>query len=222
MPDAALFDEAFGIEDDFFAEGYEHGVREGERAGYTEGCVFGVEKGFQKFCDMGRFFGKAIVWAKRLDNAGDLLLPSASATGPEVKDGDGDGNITNNDTDNNGDPMLSKQQPEDTTTTTTATVHPTILDLPKLPVQNSRLERHIAQLLHLVDPQTLPCENTDDAVDDFDDRFRRASAKVTIIERILGEHRQAGAGAGGRESGQAGSNIEDVGSIPRRLLPEKK
>lgn len=207
MPDADadFFDEIFGIEDRFFEEGYAHGVREGERAGYTEGCVFGVEKGFDKFGDMGRFFGKAIVWAKRLDNAGsdnagDLLLPS---------------NNTGANTPNTKDAAAAAA--------TTAETHPSVLDLPKLPVQNSRLERHIAQLLHLVDPATLPCENTDEAVDDFDDRFRRASAKVTIIERILGENRQAGAsGREQRDPGKAGSNIEDVASIPKRLLPEKK
>jgi len=52
---------------------------------------------------------------------------------------------------------------------------------------NPRLEKHIGTLLELVDSTTLSIVNTDDDVGDFDERLRRAQAKVKIIERMIGE-----------------------------------
>lgn len=52
---------------------------------------------------------------------------------------------------------------------------------------NPRLEKHINNLLELVDPATLSVANTDDDVGDFDERLRRAQAKVKVLERMIGE-----------------------------------
>lgn len=52
---------------------------------------------------------------------------------------------------------------------------------------NPRLEKHVSTLLELVDSTTLSTANTDDAVGDFDERLRRAQAKIKIIERMIGE-----------------------------------
>jgi len=52
---------------------------------------------------------------------------------------------------------------------------------------NPRLEKHITTLQELVDLTTLSIANTDDDVGDFDERLRRAQAKVKIIERMIGE-----------------------------------
>lgn len=52
---------------------------------------------------------------------------------------------------------------------------------------NPRLEKHTSTLLDLVDPTTLSIANTDDDVGDFDERLRRAQAKIKIIERMIGE-----------------------------------
>ncbi|KAJ4294572.1 hypothetical protein N0V90_008263 [Kalmusia sp. IMI 367209] len=53
--------------------------------------------------------------------------------------------------------------------------------------ENERLKKHIHMLHGLTDPATFSTLNTEDAVADFDDRFKRAGAKSKIIERIVGE-----------------------------------
>ncbi|KAF2441776.1 hypothetical protein P171DRAFT_79106 [Karstenula rhodostoma CBS 690.94] len=52
---------------------------------------------------------------------------------------------------------------------------------------NERLRKHIQMLHGLTDPLTFSTLNTEEAVADFDDRFKRAGAKAKIIERIVGE-----------------------------------
>ncbi|KAM0432358.1 hypothetical protein ACHAPT_004900 [Fusarium lateritium] len=68
--------------------------------------------------------------------------------------------------------------------------------LPPLP-RNARLEKNVNTLYALVEPDTLSTENSDDAVQDFDDRVKRAQGKAKIVERM--------AGNGGRESAGASS-----------------
>ncbi|KAF6839415.1 ORAOV1 family protein [Colletotrichum plurivorum] len=63
---------------------------------------------------------------------------------------------------------------------------PTKCSLPPLP-PNARLEKNVTAAFALVEPDTLSTENSDDAVNDFDDRFKRAQGKVKIIERMTGE-----------------------------------
>ncbi|KAK3996711.1 hypothetical protein QBC44DRAFT_317423 [Cladorrhinum sp. PSN332] len=58
--------------------------------------------------------------------------------------------------------------------------------LPPL-LKNPRLEKHIIALYALVETESLSTENTDEAVNDFDDRFKRAQGKAKIIERMVGE-----------------------------------
>ncbi|KAK0635920.1 hypothetical protein B0T17DRAFT_503418 [Bombardia bombarda] len=73
------------------------------------------------------------------------------------------------------------------------------LTLPPLP-KNPRLEKHITTLYALVEADTLSTENTDEAVNDFDDRVKRAQGKAKIIERMVGEVtvKKVQAGAGGK------------------------
>ena len=61
--------------------------------------------------------------------------------------------------------------------------------LPALP-NNARLEKNINILYALVEPDTLSTANTDEAVQDFDDRVRRAQSKAKIIERLAGSGRE--------------------------------
>ncbi|CAI6338724.1 unnamed protein product [Periconia digitata] len=49
----------------------------------------------------------------------------------------------------------------------------------------TRLKNNTHTLLHLSDPSTFSTLNTDDAVADYDDRFKRATAKCKIIERAV-------------------------------------
>lgn len=52
---------------------------------------------------------------------------------------------------------------------------------------NPRIEKHIKTLLALTDLLSLSTANTDEAVGDFDERLKRAQAKVKVLERVLGE-----------------------------------
>ncbi|KAF5005184.1 hypothetical protein FDECE_8357 [Fusarium decemcellulare] len=52
--------------------------------------------------------------------------------------------------------------------------------------RNSRLEKNINTLYALVEPDTLSTENSDEAVQDFDDRIKRAQGKAKIVERMTG------------------------------------
>lgn len=50
----------------------------------------------------------------------------------------------------------------------------------------SRLQKHVATLLAFTSAKTMDCSNTDVAIGDFDERLRRAQAKVKVIERLTG------------------------------------
>lgn len=63
--------------------------------------------------------------------------------------------------------------------------------LPPL-ANNARLERNVKMVYALVEPDTLATENTDDAVQDFDDRVKRALGKAKVVERTAGSGTTAG------------------------------
>jgi hypothetical protein len=151
------FDDILNLEDQFYLQGYQQGQADGLQAGRIEGRSVGLSKGFDKFFESGRFYGKAVVWANRLP-AG----PSSTSNSLE-EHGDGDEK-----------------------TAAAATSETLELRLPPLS-SNSRLEKNVVAVHALVEPDTLSTDNTDDAVDDFDDRVKRAQGKMKIVERIIGE-----------------------------------
>ncbi|QPH05467.1 hypothetical protein C2857_003267 [Epichloe festucae Fl1] len=55
--------------------------------------------------------------------------------------------------------------------------------LPQLP-RNARLDKNVKMLYALVEPDTLSTENSDEGVQDFDDRVKRAQGKAKIVERM--------------------------------------
>ena len=77
--------------------------------------------------------------------------------------------------------------------------------LPRLP-NNPRLQKNIVTLYALVETDTLSTDNTDEAVNDFDDRVKRAQGKARVIERIVGE------GAAKGKPPAAGSSATPSGS----------
>ncbi|KAI5291448.1 hypothetical protein KEM54_004628 [Ascosphaera aggregata] len=186
MPSSTdILDGLLRLEDEFYEEGFRVGTHDGTRAGYEEGNVFAVEKGYEKFVEMGQLYGKAIIWAKRLPGSHLVLdKESSSCTAAE---------------------KISEE----------STVSEPQLQSPVKCSGNPRLEKHIAQLLHLVDPTSLSYENTEEGVNEFDDRLKRAAAKAKLIERILGELNYEETEV--KASGGTG-NIEDIGNIPPRLL----
>ena len=49
---------------------------------------------------------------------------------------------------------------------------------------SARLEKNIRMMYALVEPDTLSTSNTDEAVQDFDDRVKRAQGKAKVVERM--------------------------------------
>ncbi|KAK1970304.1 DUF1715-domain-containing protein [Colletotrichum sublineola] len=151
------FDDVLTLEDQFFAEGYRQGTEDGIHAGKIEGRSVGLAKGYEKFLESGRIHGRSVVWANRLS------LPQKG----------GAANPSNS----------SSQPPRDPSG---AQRRQGACSLPPL-ARNARLEKNVTAAFALVEPDTLARENSDEAVNDFDDRLKRAQGKVKIIERMTGE-----------------------------------
>ncbi|EER37667.1 conserved hypothetical protein [Histoplasma capsulatum var. duboisii H88] len=223
--DHDLLDSLLDLEERFYKEGYELGATDGIRSGYSEGSVFAVEKGFEKFQEIGRIYGKAIVWTKRLPgNHGLLLQPPAtsSATSPPPNT---ISRIFSFSSEAQGPGQENKEVdiPDSGITSARISQLPALAPLPR----NSRLEKHIASLLSLVDPLSLSLENSEDAVEDFDNRLKKAVAKVKLIERILGEQDAFDGSSVDNKNAREGNrpadgdNIEDFGTLPARMQQGK-
>ena len=57
------------LEDEYYTEGHTLGLADGARAGRIEGRIFGLQKGFEKYLEMGRLGGRAAVWRARTNLA---------------------------------------------------------------------------------------------------------------------------------------------------------
>ncbi|KAK1836006.1 hypothetical protein QBC39DRAFT_340200 [Podospora conica] len=158
------FEDLLNLEEKFYQDGYRQGQEDGVKAGRAEGRGLGLEKGYQKFFESGRLFGRAIVWANRLPSA---AKPSQQTKGPS--------------------PDTVQHAPVTATPSQSQEVQDQEQQqLPPLP-NNPRLEKHITVLYALAETESLSTENTDEAVNDFDDRLKRAQGKAKIIERMVGE-----------------------------------
>ncbi|KAL2157633.1 hypothetical protein VTH06DRAFT_5114 [Thermothelomyces fergusii] len=182
-PPGDPFDALLTLEDQFYAEGYEQGMADGLAAGRAEGRQLGLERGFQKFAEAGRMQGRAIVWANRLRLGQEPPgrgrgahhqqhrrrhdgTAGPGAGGPRARD----------EAARTGKGRAEKEEEEERTAPA----------LPPLP-DNPRLRRHVTTLYALAETESLSTENTDEAVDDFDDRLRRAQGRLKVIERMTGE-----------------------------------
>ena len=160
------FDSLLSLEDQFYNEGYKLGNADGVRAGQIEGRIFGLERGFEKYLEMGKLYGRAVVWSSRLPiskgepraNAQDNPTAATKAVEPKGLDHGG-----------------TQDVPRNATTI-----------LPSFP-QNIRLEKHLRTFYALVESESLSTENDEEAVADFDDRLKRAQGKAKIIERLVGD-----------------------------------
>ncbi|KAJ5297968.1 hypothetical protein PENANT_c012G00283 [Penicillium antarcticum] len=181
--DSNLLDSLLDLEEEFYNEGYELGTADGAESGYTEGSVFAVEKGFEKFVEMGRLYGKALVWAQRLEQKQSSAKPSSQA------DSASDSLSL--------DPSICK-------------------DMPSLPPHSTRLARNLQTILELVDPATLDMSNTEEAVNDVDERLKGAATKAKLIQRAMGEREDSGAQADAKDmqaSGDGSGSIEDISAL---------
>ncbi|MCJ1344077.1 hypothetical protein MMC31_002279 [Peltigera leucophlebia] len=200
------FDSLFSLEETFYKEGYELGLADGKRAGLIEGRLTGLERGFEKFAQMGRLHGKCVVWADRLPNSGNRRIGSGSSSHQKSGGGDEGENIVagegqEEEKENTTDGSATEKEQQQTSTLPLSSHpnpnHKIPPSPPTLPLllsttnnsnpNNPRLNKHILTLYALVEPASLSIQNTEEAVSDFDDRLRRAEGKVKIIERIVGE-----------------------------------
>ncbi|MBA7489879.1 hypothetical protein ES702_00413 [subsurface metagenome] len=63
------FDGLLDLEQEFYQEGYDAGLADGQHAGFVEGKVFGMEKGYEKALELGRLHGRALIWQTRSQQA---------------------------------------------------------------------------------------------------------------------------------------------------------
>ncbi|KAM0285607.1 hypothetical protein ACHAQH_001313 [Verticillium albo-atrum] len=147
------FDDVMNLEERFYNEGYAQGTQDGDRAGKIEGRSVGLANGYDKFLESGRLSAKSLVWANR------LRAPSSSCAAAEGSAASGSTAIEPTADDGSEGPLKG-------------------CSLPPLPSTNSRLEKNIIAVHALVEPDTLSTENNDEAVNDFDDRVKKAQGKV--------------------------------------------
>ncbi|KAL4740852.1 hypothetical protein BDV11DRAFT_85547 [Aspergillus similis] len=186
--DNNLLESLLDLEEDFYKEGFDLGAADGAEAGYTEGSVFAVEKGFEKFIELGKLYGKALVWAQRLDdmkqNAHETLPISESIA------------------------ELSEEG---------STLRPSVCKGMANFSHSSRLAKNLDTLLELVDPASLPMQNTEEAVTDVDERLKGAIIKAKLIQRAFGEREDASDlhpdAKSGQVSGDGTGSIEDISSL---------
>ena len=127
-----------------------------------------MENGFEKFVEMGRLYGKALVWAQRLANSKSDETSEAT----------------------------HQVQQQDS-----LSLDPSICnEMPRIPAHSARLTRTLATLLELVDPASLDMSNSEEAVNDVDERLKGAAMKAKLIQRAMGE---------GEEPLSAQSNVKD-------------
>ncbi|QKX56466.1 uncharacterized protein TRUGW13939_03571 [Talaromyces rugulosus] len=187
--DSDLLESVLGLEEKFYHEGYQVGLADGARAGYTEGSVFAVEKGFAQALEVGKLYGKALVWNQRFASRTVDRSGSSSGTKPTL----------------GGDDLPA--------------IHTDLCyGMPEIRGE-SRVARNIQLLLGLVDPATLSLENTEDAVSDMEERLKGAQLKTKLIQRSLGESDDSpvsDASSSNRESrfqGDGSGSIEDISSM---------
>ena len=212
-----LFDDILGLEDRFYDEGYKLGVADGTQAGHIEGRLFGLEKGFEKYVSMGKLHGRTSVWASRLPHSQELEKHNVPHKKGSLREGVEARPFSPNP---NNEARFEKESGiGDLVDSGTAGRLP----LPVLP-NNPRLGKHIQTLYALVEPDSLSTQNNEDAVSDFDDRFKRAQGKVKIIEKLVGEDSLETANPGSAvksvaeltSSTDRSGSIEDVSSLHAR------
>lgn len=188
-----LLDGLLDVEEGLYQEGYDLGIADGLEAGYTEGSVFAVEKGFEKFLEMGRLYGKSLVWAQRLVSRDDSRGIADNANPPEDEE-DGKGNA----------------EPH--------SLGPSACDnMAPLAQISSRLAKNINSLVELVDPASLAVQNTEDAISDAEERYRGALVKAKLIQRVLGEcEGSLDLDSDPSTTGDGTANIEDISSLTIR------
>jgi Essential protein Yae1, N terminal len=191
-----ILDSVLDLEEASYHAGFEEGKADGAEAGYAEGMIFGMEKGYQKALEMGKLRGRA-------------LMLNACLTDPV--------------------PMSKEYTALSPTTPATAGSSESKADhdkiaswfpsLPTIPA-NPRLKKHVETLLKLTDPETLSVENSDEAVEEFDERMKKAIAKAKVIDKLLPQPYSMSGSSGSTDKASqpapGSGNIEELGNVAVR------
>jgi len=183
-PSEDPFDSLLTLEDSLYSTAYALGASDGAHAGRIEGRIFGLEKGFERFAELGELHGRSVVWASRLLPAQDGKSTRREARREEGEEGE------------------EGEEEEERVR----------LHLPPLPHPvTARLHTNTTLLHALTDPSTFDASNHEAAVADYDDRFRRAGAKCKVIARMVGESEspEGGQEGGGKARGVGDASMED-------------
>jgi hypothetical protein len=95
---------------------------------------------------------------------------------------------------------------------------------------SERLVRHVRRMAELTDADDVSRENSEEGVQDFDDRLREARAKAVLVERLIGEGKESGGAGGGaaavkragvKSNAVKSDEMEDFGGLPRGVLQKK-
>lgn len=81
QPDPDPLDSLLSLEETYHTEGYNLGLADGARAGRIEGRVFGLGKGYEKFLELGKLGGRAVVWSARLSSSNPPSTANSSSAG---------------------------------------------------------------------------------------------------------------------------------------------
>lgn len=224
--DTLQFDNLLNLEDQYYQEGLELGIADGTKAGRIEGRLFGIEKGFEKFFVMGEMNGRASYLLRQ-----SHLSPSSSTAEEEEEQGIDSASSPLEIIDEKLNVLLKRFEDK---VQTGATTNPRVRAKED---HGERLTKQIQSLFDLTDSATLSSLNTEEATEDFDERRKRAKAKLIMIEKALdakssssaannkpvssdsplaGDEATRGAGASGvrlvrSDQGTTEKNIEDFG-----------
>lgn len=186
-----LLESLLDLEEDFYKEGFSLGAADGAEAGYTEGSVFAVEKGFEKFVELGKLYGKALVWAQRL---ADIKQNTHKTSSP------------------NSELIVGIEEVGEE-----SSLKPIACKSMAKFSHSSRLAKNLDTLLELLDPASLPMQNTEEAVTDVDERLKGAVIKAKLIQRAFGEREDTpdiqSDAKGSQISGDGTGSIEDISSL---------
>lgn len=162
------FDEIFGLEESYYAEGFKLGEEDGKKDGLVHGRSLGKTNGFEIFLDMGRLHGRSVIWNSRLP-----LTTTYQDEPTQAKD------------EEKHLPFMPNLKSRSSQNVEEAGDDQPI---PLRPLaENARLEKHIRMLYSLTEPESLSLQNKEEDVSDFVDRYKRAESKAMIIGKLLSE-----------------------------------
>lgn len=173
-----IFAPALSLESTVYQRGYEEGYTDGLESGKIEGRALGLEKGFGKFLEAGKIYGKGIVWKARLNECGKGQRGKSGRMAAREGDTGGD-----EDESGKADSTAVVEERHQNCPRKDSDHH-----LPPLK-PNPRIEKNIGTILELMDPETLSTMNDDEAVKDFEERYKGAAAKAKVIESLIGRKR---------------------------------